>query len=65
MDTDNFSDNGTAYDPLEHKDPDVGLTAGERDIGGPGIFPVRKTMDEVSYERIGDKNVLTIKKVLE
>ena len=60
-----FSDNGTAYDPLEHKDPDVGLTAEERDIGGLGIFLVRKTMDEVSYERRGDKNVLTIKKELE
>jgi serine/threonine-protein kinase RsbW len=31
---------------------------------GMGLFLIHKLMDEVSYELVGDKNVLTIKKYL-
>lgn len=60
-----FMDNGTPYDPLAKPDPDITLSAEEREIGGLGIFMVKKSMDDVSYEYKEGKNILTIKKSLE
>lgn len=57
-----FTDTGIAYNPLDKPDPDTTLSARERDVGGLGIFMVKKTMDNVEYERIGDQNRLTIRK---
>ena len=57
-----FEDQGTPYDPLQHEDPDVTLSADDRPIGGLGIFMVKKSMDDVSYEYKDGKNTLTIKK---
>ena len=57
-----FIDNGKAYDPLAREDPDVALTAQEREIGGLGIFMVKKCMDEISYEYKDGRNILRIKK---
>lgn len=57
-----ISDSGVEFDPLEMKTPDISLSAEERAIGGLGIFLVRQLMDEVVYERIENKNVLTMKK---
>lgn len=45
-----FIDNGVQYDPLAKEDPDVTLSAKERKKGGLGIFMVKNTMDNVSYE---------------
>ena len=55
-----FIDSGIAFNPLEKEDPNVNLPAEERQIGGLGIFMTKKTMDEVCYERAGDRNVLTL-----
>ena len=57
-----FTDSGIPYNPLEKPDPDTTLAADERQIGGLGIFMVKKSMDEMYYEYSGGKNVLTIKK---
>lgn len=57
-----FIDSGTPYNPLEHKDPDTSLGAEEREIGGLGIFLVKKNVDEISYRREEEKNILTVKK---
>lgn len=57
-----FADNGRPYDPTEKADPDITLSAEERDIGGLGIFMVKKTMDEVAYEHTDGFNILTIQK---
>ena len=57
-------DSGTPYNPLARKDPDVTLSAEERQIGGLGIYMVKKSMDEVTYEHTDGKNVLRIKKIL-
>ena len=57
-----FEDEGIPYDPLKNEDPDITLAADERPIGGLGIFMVKKSMDEVSYEYKDGKNRLTIKK---
>lgn len=59
-----FIDQGIPYDPLQKEDPDVTLSAEEREIGGLGIFIVKKTMDEVLYEYKDGQNVLKIKKAL-
>lgn len=57
-----FIDNGVPYDPLAKADPDVTLSAEEREIGGLGIYMVKKTMDDVSYEYKDGKNILKIRK---
>ena len=57
-------DAGKPFDPLAKDDPDITLSAEERNIGGLGIFLVKKSMDEVFYERKDDKNIFTMKKVL-
>lgn len=59
-----FTDYGKPYDPLKKEDPDITLSAEERQIGGLGIFMVRKSMDEMNYEYRDGANVLTIKKLL-
>lgn len=55
-----FLDSGIAYNPLAKKDPDVTLSAEERKIGGLGIYMVKQSMDEVSYQYKDGKNQLTI-----
>ena len=57
-----FEDAGTPYNPLEREDPDVTLPSEERQIGGLGIYLVKKLMDEVRYEYRSGKNVLSIRK---
>lgn len=59
-----FTDSGIPYNPLEKPDPDVTLSADEREIGGLGIYIVKKTMDEVKYERKDGKNILSVTKYL-
>ncbi|MBR1751155.1 MAG: ATP-binding protein [Ruminococcus sp.] len=59
-----FIDNGVPYDPLAKADPDVTLSAEERQIGGLGIFMVKKSMDDVKYEYLDGHNILTLKKGL-
>ena len=60
-----FIDKGKPYDPLAKEDPDVTLAAEDRQIGGLGIFMVKKSMDNVSYEYNEGRNILTLKKKLE
>ena len=58
-----FVDSGIPYDPLAKADPDVTLSAEEREIGGLGIYMVKKSMDEMAYCYENGQNILTIKKV--
>ena len=57
-----FADNGMPYDPLAREDPDVSLSAEEREIGGLGIYMVKKTMDVMRYEYSDGQNLLTLVK---
>ena len=59
-----FIDNGIPYDPLAKSDPDTTLSAEERDIGGLGIYMVKKSMDDIIYEYKDGQNILKIKKYL-
>ena len=55
-------DRGVPYDPLARPDPDVTLSLEDRQIGGLGIYMVKKSMDEVKYEYRDGQNVLTMEK---
>ena len=57
-----FIDKGKPFDPVAKKDADVTLPPEEREIGGLGIFLVKKTMDSVKYEYKDGQNILTVVK---
>ena len=57
-------DNGTPFDPTAKSEVDTTLSAEERPIGGLGIHLVRQLMDSINYERIDNKNILTLRKKL-
>ena len=58
-----FIDGGKPYNPLEQKAPDTTLSIEERDVGGLGIFLVKKNVDEIAYEYTDGKNILRMKKL--
>jgi sigma-B regulation protein RsbU (phosphoserine phosphatase) len=57
-----FEDSGKAYNPLKQPDPPLDQPLMEREIGGLGVFLVKKIMDKIEYSRIDNKNVLTMSK---
>ena len=59
-----LTDTGKEFDPTAAPEADITLSADERQIGGLGIFLIRQIMNEVKYERIEGKNVLTLEKKL-
>jgi len=58
------TDSGRPFDPTASKEVDISAGVEERPIGGLGIHLVRQIMDDVRYERVGKKNVLTLVKRL-
>ena len=59
-----MTDSGIPFDPLAKPDPDITLSAEERQIGGLGIFMTKMTMDDVSYVYKDGQNILTMKKTI-
>lgn len=59
-----FEDFGRKFNPLEKSDPDTGLSLEEREIGGLGIFLVKKYSDNVTYKYEDNRNILIIRKRL-
>lgn len=58
-------DDAPAFNPLEGaEEPDTSASLEDREIGGLGIFFLKKNMDELSYSRDGEKNILTMSKIL-
>ena len=57
-------DEGVQFDPLKKPDPDITLSAEDREIGGLGIFITKKTMDSVTYAYENGKNILTMIKTI-
>lgn len=53
---------GSPFDPTSLPPPDTESGLHERKVGGLGIYFIRKFMDEVSYQRSDNANVLTIAK---
>ncbi len=59
-----LEDEGIAFNPLDQEQPDIALGIEERDIGGLGIFFVRKLMSEFAYERTDTGNRIVLRKIL-
>ena len=59
-----FKDSGIPFDPTAKEDPDITLSAQERQVGGLGIFMVKKSMDTMKYRYTEGQNVLEITKTL-
>ena len=59
-----LTDSGVEFDPTIAPEVDITLSAEERPIGGLGIFLIRQIMNEVKYDRIDGKNILTLEKKL-
>jgi len=57
-----LSDKGKAFDPTAKESADMNVNPADRDLGGMGIFIVKNIMNEVSYQRLEGKNLLTMKK---
>ncbi len=56
-----FEDSGIMYNPLEKPDPDLTIPPKERKLGGLGIFMVKQMAKEVEYQRVKNKNILSLK----
>ena len=59
-----ITDKGKEFDPTKVDDADVTLSAEDREIGGLGIYIVKNIMNEVTYQRLDGKNILTLKKTI-
>jgi len=57
-------DTGVAFNPLDINNNPISDDESTQRIGGLGILIVKKIMTEVVYDRINDKNILTLKKRL-
>lgn len=60
-----IKDKGIAFNPLNKEDPDLTSSIGERQIGGLGIYLLKKMVDELKYQRIDNENVLEFTKIIE
>lgn len=59
-----LSDSGKPFDPTAKDAPDLDVDPMDREQGGMGILIVKNIMNEVSYQRFGNTNQLTMKKKL-
>lgn len=59
-----FIDSGIPYNPLEKPDPDITKSVEEREIGGLGIFMVKKNVDDMQYDYCDMQNRLRITKYI-
>ena len=57
-----IEDTGRLFNPLERPAPDLDNLLEKGEIGGLGIFLVRKLMDKVTYSRMDNKNILVMTK---
>lgn len=58
-------DDARAFDPTLAPDPDIDAELDDRPIGGLGIHIVRAMMDEIDYQRVDGRNLLTLVKRLD
>ena len=55
-----FLDDGMPYNPMEAEEPDVTAGVEERNIGGLGLFMVKKMAEQVQYAYTAHQNQLTV-----
>ena len=59
-----LSDQGKEFDPTMKEDFNVEINPAERDLGGMGIYIMKNIMNQITYQRLEGKNLLTMKKEL-
>ena len=59
-----FEDDGSPYNPLEEKEPDINASKEERPIGGLGLLMVKRIMDDTEYYYQNNKNIFAVGKKL-
>ena len=59
-----LSDQGRAFDPTLKENFDMDVNPAERELGGMGIFIVKNIMNQVTYQRLEGRNLLTMKKYI-
>ncbi len=57
-------DDGVAFNPFDQEAPNLNMQIDERDLGGVGIHLVKEFMDDCAYQRVGQRNVVTLLKAL-
>lgn len=57
-----MTDKGKPFDVSTVKEPNLKADLSEREIGGLGVYLMRKLMDDVHYESTANGNLLTMKK---
>lgn len=60
-----ITDTGLPFDPTISENPNIDLSVEDRPIGGLGIFLIKQIMNEITYSRIHDVNVFTMKKKMD
>jgi len=55
-----FEDDGHAFDPTLRPPPDIESIVESQTAGGLGIELVRRMCDKMTYERVGDRNRITL-----
>ena len=55
-----ISDTGEPFNVLSVADPDITADISERQIGGLGVFLMKKLTESVQYRYEGDKNILSL-----
>lgn len=55
-------DDASAFNPLECAEPNLDAPIEERAVGGLGVHLVRTLMDDVRYERVEGRNILSMRK---
>jgi anti-sigma regulatory factor (Ser/Thr protein kinase) len=60
-----IEDDGMPFNPTKASSPDLKCPLDDRPIGGLGVPLVKHLMNDITYERSGNKNVLTMKKKIQ
>lgn len=59
-----IEDDGRAFNPLDAPKPDLNASLKDRKPGGLGIHLARTLMDQIYYQRVGQRNLLTLTKCI-
>lgn len=59
-----LSDDGVPFNPLAAPEHDINQPLEEREVGGLGIHFVRTTMENLTYQRLDGRNILSFEKSL-
>jgi len=60
-----LEDDGIPFNPVEAREPDCGCPIEDRKIGNLGIHLCKQFMDDLIYERRGNKNIVVLRKDVE